>query len=458
MVEPHMRWALLFALAGCGDNSAPSQPNLVAVTGASPYGSCDAGPGGTVYPGMEVEPSLAVDGDHLVVTWQQDRWSDGGANAIGTAASFDGGKHWTAGAPAFSICAGGAYERASDPWVSIAGDVTYESAIAFDTSHAQSVVLAASSPDGGATWSDPAVLIVDGTSDVLNDKDSLTASGNRAYVVWDRVTGLDMPNKPIGTGPTMLARATAGVWEPARAIYDPGVDNQTIGNIIVALPDGTLVDVFDLIMMMHLDTPPTSIAVIRSTDNGDTWSAPIVIADAAANAIGKMQDGSLYVRSGAPLPAIAVDASSGAIYIAWEDGRFGNEGIALVASHDGGITWSAPVQVNGDASAQAFTPGVAVADDGTVGVFYYDTRDDVASEKAFRATAWLATSHDGGATWTDTQASRPVDLTSSLVANQYWFLGDYLGLASRGSSFAAAFGLTVSPTDPTDIFVYGADR
>ena len=33
-------------------------------------------------------------------------------------------------------------------------------------------------------------------------------------------------------------------WEPARSIYDPGQNDQTIGNQIVVLPDGTLVDLF----------------------------------------------------------------------------------------------------------------------------------------------------------------------------------------------------------------------
>lgn len=454
-----MRWVLVFALVGCGDDVVPGQPGLVAVSGASPYSQCNAGPGGQEFAGMEVEPSMAADGDHLVVAWQQDRWSSGGANGIGTAASLDGGKHWTKTAPAFSICAGGAYERASDPWVSIAGDKTYVAAIAFDTSTAESVVLAASSADGGATWGDPAVLITDTIGDVLNDKDSITAVGDRVYAVWDRVTGLSMPNKPVGTGPIMLARATGGVWEAPRAIYDPGVDSQTIGNIIVALPDGTLVDAFDLIAMAHQQAPPTAIAVIRSTDGGDTWSAPIMIADTTAHAVGKASQGMISVRSGAPMPAIAVDPSSGAIYIVWEDGRFGTEGIALVASHDGGVTWSAPVEVNGDASAQAFTPGVAVADDGTVGVFYYDTREDVASQTAFHATAWLATSSDGGATFSDVRASRAFDLAPTLISSgPYWFLGDYVGVAAHGGDFAAAFALAVSPTDPTNIFVYGAGR
>jgi hypothetical protein len=452
-----MRFALLMALVGCGDNLTPGQPGLVVVTGGSPYAAgCNGGPqSGTAYLGMEVEPSIAADGDHLGGAWQQDRWSNGGANGIVTAVSVDGGKQWTTGGPAFSHCAGGDYERASDPWLAIAGDTTYASAIAFDASTARSGIVAAASHDGGATWDAPAVLIADDSPDVLNDKDSITAAGDRAYVVWDRLTGLQMPTKPIGTGPTMLARATAGIWEPARAIYDPGVDNQTIGNIIAVLPDGTLVDVFALITMASSTTPTTSIAVIRSTDRGDTWSAPVIVSPANAVGIGKDVYPNLGVRTGAGLPAIAADPTTGALYIAWEDSLFSgdHEGIAVASALDGGLTWTAPVQANGAPAASAFTPGIAVADDGTVGVFYYDTREDVPGDKAFRATAWVATSHDGGATWTDERASRAFDLGPSLVAGMYWFLGDYVGFAARADSFSAAFALAVSAQDPTDIFV-----
>ena len=44
-------------------------------------------------------------------------------------------------------------------------------------------------------------------------------------------------------------------------------------------------------------------------------------------------------------------------------------------STDGGRSWTAPRRINGAPKALAFTPAVAVAADGTVGVSYYDLRD-----------------------------------------------------------------------------------
>jgi len=449
----------VFALAACGDNEVISVDGAVAVTGQSPFPSgCNGGPQpGVVYPGMEVEPSIAVDpadDQHLVVAWQQDRWSNGGANGIGTAASFDGGASWTSGFPAFAQCEGGAYERTSDPWLAIAPDgTTYAVAISFDMNSARTVVLGAISPDGGRTWGAPSVLINDDDPDVLNDKESITADGEHAYAVWDRLTGLLMPTKPVGTGPTMMARATGGVWEPARVIYDPGVDNQTIGNIIAVLPDGTLIDVFNLIELTS-SAGVASIAVIRSTDHGDTWSAPVRIATMVSPTIMCVQ--SYCLRDGAPLPAIAVDPTTGTVYVAWEDSPAQSgvhfDAIYVSASTDGGLAWSPPTVVNGAPEAPAFTPALAVAPDGTVAVSYYDTRDHVSASN-FVVAGWLATSSDNGQSWTDQRLTEPFDLGPSLVDNQYYFLGDYTGLAARAGSFAAVFGVAFTATDPTEIFV-----
>jgi hypothetical protein len=102
--------------------------------------------------------------------------------------------------------------------------------------------------------------------------------------------------------------------------------------------------------------------------------------------------------------------------------------------------------VNGAPEAAAFTPSVAVAADGSVGVSYYDFRDPRG------ATAWLATSHDGGATWTDEAISDPFSLATTLVGDSY-FLGDYQGLAARGDQFVPLFARAFAATDPSDIVV-----
>ena len=443
--------AAVTPLAACGDDARYQFDGLVELTGYSPFRSPCNGPAqdGIERTGMEVEPSLAIDptdGAHLVAGWQQDRWSNGGSNGTVTGVSFDGGAHWALAEPRFSRCAGGDYERASDPWLAVAADGTpYAIAISFDGSTARSGVLAASSHDGGRSWDDPIVLRADDDPDVFNDKEAITADprdAGRVYAVWDRLTGLTHPDQPIGTGPTWLARTTGGIWAPARPIYDPGADAQTIGNVIAVLPDGTLVDAFDVIRDESTPNPTSDIAVIRSSDGGDTWSAAIEVAPLGAVGVPGL-------RTGGGLPAIAVDPGTGALYLAWEDARFSggqHDGIAIARSIDGGVTWSAPVQANGDPTAPAFTPTLAAAR-GTVGLLYYDLR------AAPRVVAWLATSRDGGATWDDEPVSSEADLRPARLAGKTAFLGDYEGLVARGDRFVPLFAVPFASADPTDIFV-----
>ncbi|TMQ15204.1 MAG: exo-alpha-sialidase [Deltaproteobacteria bacterium] len=311
---------LAAAVSGCGDNIYDPFTSLVRVSGHSPFDpGCIGTQRGMNFAGVEVEPSVAVDPTnpaHLVGVWQQDRWSNGGSNGIGAAASFGGGATWKPSTLRFGRCGGGSaasgtdYDRATDPWVTIAADGTvFLVALVFDSTSPRNAMLASRSTDGGVTWSDPAVLRADSDPDVFNDKDTITADATdpgRVYAVWDRLTGQSQPTRPIGTGPTWFARTTAGVWEPARPIFDPGVDAQTIGNVIGVLPDGTLINAFDLITMVSSTAPVTMLAVIRSPDRGLTWSAPVVIAPMRGVGI-QDPNNHVFIRSGLDLPEIAVD-------------------------------------------------------------------------------------------------------------------------------------------------------
>src|SRR5262245_2137747 len=109
---------------------------LVQVSGASPLEPPP--PSTTAYYNSELEPQIAVDPTdpfHIVGVWQQDRYSSSGARALVAGLSSDGGNNWdVAPIPWFDSTdpLGHAYERYTDPWVSIApnGDV-YVSALAF---------------------------------------------------------------------------------------------------------------------------------------------------------------------------------------------------------------------------------------------------------------------------------------------------------------------------------------
>ena len=59
---------------------------------------------------------------------------------------------------------------------------------------------------------------------------------------------------------------------------------------------------------------------------------------------------------------------------------------------------------------------------------------------------WLATSTDGGATWSETPQGGPFDLRTAPDADG-WFLGDYTGLVAGRSGFVALFAVSGLSTD-----------
>jgi len=90
-----------------------------------------------------------------------------------------------------------------------------------------------------------------------------------------------------------------------------------------------------------------------------------------------------------------------------------------------------------------------------IGVSFYDFRSDTSSTTDLLTDFWLASSTDG-LTWTETRVADPFDISIAPNANGY-FLGDYTGLVSAGTTFIAFFGKTNPGTgasnNRTDIFV-----
>jgi hypothetical protein len=410
----------------------------------------------------EVEPYLAVNptsSANLVAVWQQDRWSNGAAQGLVAGASFDDGATWTRSALPFSVCAGGTsanggdFARASDPWISISPDGTAHALGLAVTgtllaANSESAILVARSQDGGMTWGDP-IAVIREPGPVGNDKGSITADPTDprfVYAIWDRLTG-------AGTGPAWFARTSDGgaSWEPAREIYDPGRDSQTIGNLIAVLPDGDLVAFFTQIDVDSTGLATATLRVMRSNDRGTSWDPPQTIAELLA--IGAFDpDTGQPIRDGSILGALAV-GPSGQLHVVWQDARFSNgarDGIAYSSSTDA-VVWSDPVQANADADVQAFTPAIHVRADGVVGVSYFDLRSNTSNSASLPTDYWLATSSDGQ-TWTETRIAAAFDLSVAPDAGGL-FLGDYMGLASAGAGFLALHAITIdtSTANRTDI-------
>jgi hypothetical protein len=450
------------------------------------------------YLNSEEEPWVAVDptdGNHLVGAWQQDRWNDGGANGLASAYSTTGGSSWSAVVPLpFTSCfgAGGlAYQRASDPWVSIGPgkpasygcaptakdcSTVYQVAIPFDETSRRTAVAASVSYDLGATYTHTTTLIADPCSGVhspgyvcgnpksfiLNDKESVTADptqpGN-AYVVWDRLVA--PPASPPGffhelafKGPAFISRTTdyGQTWSaPEQIVTTPSID-QTIGNIIVVDPtNGALYNFFEYIQNLSNSggNRGISIGFVKSTDHGLTWGPPQTVAADPSKTVVDANNvdpttntapAPLRTAQGLPQPAIS---STGQLYVVWEglDSATGTDQAYITTSNDGGAHWSTPALVDSAyTSRPAYTPAVAVAPGGTVGVTYYQW-DAATTSGAEPTVLYIQKSTSAGSSTTAPTFGSRTAISSEFngLAPPYsetgYFLGDYEGLTANTTGF-----------------------
>ena len=290
-------------------------------------------------------------------------------------------------------------------------------------------------------------MVIDDDSRHFNDKTAVTADptdSRYVYVVWDRISDND--------GPSWMARTSDGgqSWEPARIIYNPGINRQTINNQIVVLPNGSLVDFFTELPVVGDDIP--LMGIIRSTDKGLTWSPRIRIADMLGVGASNPLTGE-RIRDATILGQIAADRQ-GRLFAVWQDARFtagARDATVIVTSADGGLKWTDPVRVSADPSVPAFEPAVAVARDGTIGVTYFDFRTAANDPATLPTDYWLARSTDG-VHWSETHVDGPYDYNLAPSVPSH-FLGDYQGIATVGNSFALLYARTtaVDPANRTDI-------
>jgi hypothetical protein len=419
----------------------------VLVNGSTPFpGGC---PPYSPEPGTEdsaYEPSLFVDpgdADRLAAAWIQD-----GGLAIMTGASRDGGRSWkTAPAPGASHCSGGRTGGVVDPWLSYGPDgVLYlatlgaDLAPGFPLTNPQTQVAVNRSSDLGVSWSPVVAVQPEDGGDY--DKPSLTADprvAGRVYAVWGSRSG---PGGAYGVSQFAQSADGGRSWTAAQAIYVPvpSPPAWTHGNVIAVLADGTLLDFFVLVN----ESPyfgvalPDAEMVIRSSDGGRSWSAPVKIADVPSRLAAKGSAEAQRIDD-ISVPAVALDRS-GTINLAWHQNPSPMTGaIMLARSHDEGRSWSAP-SAAAEYGGQAFFPALATQPDGTLGLLWYDTRHDTPDSAHMATDVWFAQSRDEGRSWQEIHLAGPFDaLSGPDFFGVGRTIGDYVSLAGTPSGFDALF-------------------
>jgi BNR repeat-like domain len=185
-----------------------------------------------------------------------------------------------------------------------------------------------------------------------------------------------------------------------------------------------------------------SLWMTRSTDGGQTFSpARLVMVMQSLPVPG--------LRTGDTVPSFAV-SSDGTLYATWQDVRFSNgkrDDVLVASSRDEGQSWSTPVKANDTPTGaqDAFTPAISVDARGRVGILYYDLRDDTSTKDgSFLTAEWLTTSTDGGRTWSASRRVTPTFDHAAAPQAGGFFLGDYQGLDSAGTSFQPFFAANLA--------------
>jgi hypothetical protein len=383
----------------------------------------------------QAEPHIArsqVDPELLVTTFQEGRFTDGGAVDCGYSVTHDGGLTWTrALIPGLTTKTGGPYFRASDPvaGIDLSERIFLCTEGATNNAFSTGAVVVSRSLDGGATFSAPAVVFQPTDNSDFPDKPWMAVNtfGNTAHVGRIVVTWTLFGT----TDASPIYRAYSddhGVsWSAAAPIHD--IDTQAQGSQPIFLPDGRVAAVYWNFADSGFGgddalAAPEEIDVALSNDGGVSFGAPIRITNVTRYDQPSMRDGTF-------LPSAATDRTTGAIYVVYQAlTSLAQPRIFFTKSTDGGLTWTKPISASDNLATGVFNPAIASSPDGqTLTVAFYDQRDSGGNTTL--CNLYLAQSFDGGATWQPNirLTSETTNGTLAPLTPQGYMLGDYLGIA-----------------------------
>jgi hypothetical protein len=392
-------------------------------------------------PDTQQEPMIAVDPNDpnvVVAVFQEGRFTDIAAQAIGYATSQDAGRTWIHGElPGLTQAAGGPFERASDPVVAFGPDgAVYATTIALDEiNRFRTAVTIQRSDDHGLTWGDPVPIRVDTNLSIFNDKewlavDTFPASPHfgRIYVGWDRIVGFSQP-------PVLSFSDDRGrTWSPVRRV---STTENSLGAVPLVHPNGDLTVIYPDIQSLTMEAQ-------TSHDGGLTFG-PVVDVD-QCEAVDPPDQ-----RDGGCIPSATVDPVTGTLYMAWTDARFRGDGLddVVVTRSTDGVHWSPLVKVNPDTTGSGLEHMTAAvgANDHVVTVTYYVRH---ATDSGFGLIVRLRSSRstDDGQTFGDELTIGPkINLTWAARASGLYFLGDYMGVAAASGSAHPVWDRSSRPPD-----------
>ncbi|KJK46632.1 hypothetical protein UK23_22985 [Lentzea aerocolonigenes] len=473
---------ILFSLAPAASAAPFSVGADVLVSGPSALTSCPFGGSAAfaaAYDDTEVEPQVAVNPVNpaeMIGASQQDRWPDGGARGLSSWISHNGGASWSKlpDVP-WSACQGGPtrFGRVTDPWVTYdkAGNAYFIGQPIDSAELGLSAISVTSLDRSTGTWRPPQIIQEDnGDRFVFNDKVSITGDPTRAgyaYATWLRGAypnnGKQSPTADLHSfayrGQAMFSRTTDGGLTWSTPVPMRNSNTYLQGNQIAVGPDGTLYDAAaNLFTGGTVNDNGVYMSVMTSRDAGLHWSAPAKVAPLTFAQL-FVPDDNFPIRAGDYIPDIAVDMTSGAVYVVWGDGLgTAVNRVVLARSTDGGRHWSGPAVVaTGGPGVQSYNHAIDVSDTGMVTLTYWDDRNNVLGDGVATTDMWVRHSHNGTLSWEPEQHLHgPFDLYRAPVSYfapgdpRGLFLGDYMGLETISGNATIAF-FTSTIADGADV-------
>ncbi|MGH7775664.1 MAG: sialidase family protein, partial [Candidatus Dormibacterales bacterium] len=316
------------------------------------------------------------------------------------------------------------------------GGSLYYSYIGIDAQAVNTDLELGTSHDGGTTWTsvvDPGAVCPDKPLMAVDDVPGGDFPG-RVYVAYDQNLAPRGGRCPASAAdqPVFLDYTDDGgqTWT-SRVVYDnPTHTGAGIGAFPVVAPDHDVYVAWD----DYGDSDTGEVVIARSTDYGQHFSSPAVIAPTSAGfgvaLPGYAVDAGQGIRTVGPMPALAVDPTSGVLYAAWADTSATSPRmhIYLSSSTDGGATWSKPARIDTGNPNDGWQPALAVdGGDGrsphAVTLAWYDRRDDPGN-RLYRV--YYAQSLDGGRSFSPEEAVSDVQSDPTLDVNG---TGDYMEMA-----------------------------
>ena len=342
-------------------------------------GGCGPDNTGTGLCNQDVEPSIKVDQFGTIyasaingVPAGTDFWrSTDGGNSFQYLGEPDGAQSSTASTVTMGGLGGGDDDLAlGSPYVLLnqsSNVVLNSTGNVYESSLWLGGVTVSSSIDQGNNW------VVSQTPVPAADRQWTAASGPLNYYVSYN----ELVSEVAGVTNLVALQSVDGGITFANGAYigkAVGGNLSTFQGPIELGPDGTLYAIF---------VPPATNQLMLAKCPGPCNLPPLPLSTTSSPFhVSRIFNGPTNMTTDNVFPQLAVD-SAGNLYVAWSDGR----NVYMIASSDGGATWTLPVKVNyGQETATALEPWIQAGDSGRVGLMWYGT--NVTSDSPDNFTAY----------------------------------------------------------------------